>query len=183
MVELSDYRSGLLNYNNLPTLDLHGEIVDISKVRIRDFINDNYKFNIKMPEKSEPYVVDYCGANGAKPLHVGHMRTTIVGESIARIIRFMDQKTICDVHLGDYGLQIGQVIYGILRDKKTIEEIDITYLDKLYPEISGLCKEDENLKKQCAEITKKLQDGDLEYTKIWKKVLEIKKEYFHFYGY
>lgn len=136
-------------------------------------INDNYKFNIKMPEKSETYVVDYCGANVAKPLHVGHMRTTIVGESIARIIRFMDQKTICDVHLGDYGLQIGQVIYGILRDKKTIEEIDIAYLDKLYPEISGLCKENEDLKQQCAEITKKLQDGDLEYTKIWKKILEV----------
>ena len=136
-------------------------------------INDNYKFNIKMPENQETYVVDYCGANVAKPLHVGHMRTTIVGESIARIIRFMDQKTICDVHLGDYGLQIGQVIYGILRDKKTIEEIDIAYLDKLYPEISGLCKENEDLKQQCAEITKKLQDGDLEYTKIWKKILEV----------
>lgn len=136
-------------------------------------INDNYKFNIKMPENKETYVVDYCGANVAKPLHVGHMRTTIVGESIARIIRFMDQKTICDVHLGDYGLQIGQVIYGILRDKKSIEEIDITYLDKLYPEISGLCKEDDDLKQQCAEITKKLQDGDLEYTKIWKKILDV----------
>lgn len=136
-------------------------------------INDNYKFNIKMPDVSETYVVDYCGANVAKPLHVGHMRTTIVGESIARIIRFMNQKTICDVHLGDYGLQIGQVIYGILRDKKEIDEIDISYLDKLYPEISGLCKENEELKQKCAEITKKLQDGDLEYTKIWKKVMEV----------
>ena len=136
-------------------------------------INDNYKFNIKMPEKQEIYVVDYCGANVAKPLHVGHMRTTIVGESIARIIRFMDQKTICDVHLGDYGLQIGQVIYGILRDKKSIDEIDIAYLDKLYPEISGLCKEDAELKQECAEITKRLQDGDLEYAKIWKKIMEV----------
>ena len=97
-----------------------------------DFINkeitkmkENKKFNVKMPEKKEVFVVDYCGANVAKPLHVGHMRTTIVGESVARIIRFLDHKTICDVHLGDYGLQIGQVIYAILRDKKQIEETDI----------------------------------------------------------
>ena len=83
---------------------------------LRKMSNDN-KFNIQLPEKSETFVVDYCGANVAKPLHVGHMRTTIVGESIARIIRFMGHKTICDVHLGDYGLQIGEVIYAILEDK------------------------------------------------------------------
>lgn len=136
-------------------------------------MNDNYKFNIKMPENSESFVVDYCGANVAKPLHVGHMRTTIVGESIARIIRFLDHKTICDVHLGDYGLQIGQVIYGILRDKKDIDEIDITYLDKIYPEISGLSKENEEIRNECALITKELQDGNLEYTKLWQKIVEV----------
>ena len=136
-------------------------------------MNDGYKFNIKMPENSESFVVDYCGANVAKPLHVGHMRTTIVGESIARIIRFLDHKTICDVHLGDYGLQIGQVIYGILRDKKDIDEIDIAYLDKIYPEISGLSKENEDIRSECALITKELQDGNLEYTKLWKKILEV----------
>ena len=136
-------------------------------------MNDNSKFNIMLPEKKETFVVDYCGANVAKPLHVGHMRTTIVGESIARIIRFLGHKTICDVHLGDYGLQIGQVIYGIKRDNKSIDEIDIKYLEKIYPEISGICKENESIKSECAEITKKLQDGDEEYTKLWKKILEV----------
>ena len=136
-------------------------------------MNDNPKFNIMLPEKKEIFVVDYCGANVAKPLHVGHMRTTIVGESIARIIRFLGHKTICDVHLGDYGLQIGQVIYGIKRDNKNIDEIDIKYLEKIYPEISGICKENESIKSECAEITKKLQDGDEEYTKLWKKILEV----------
>ena len=136
-------------------------------------MNDNYKFNIKMPQNSESFVVDYCGANVAKPLHVGHMRTTIVGESIARIIRFLEHKTICDVHLGDYGLQIGQVIYGILRDKKNIEEIDIAYLDKIYPEISSLSKENEEIRNECALITKELQDGNVEYTNLWKKIVEV----------
>lgn len=136
-------------------------------------MSNNEKFNIKLPEKQEIYVVDYGGANVAKPLHVGHMRTTMVGESIARIIRFLGNKTICDVHLGDYGLQIGQVIYGIKRDNKDINDIDINYLEKIYPEISGICKENEQIKQECASVTKKLQDGDIEYTKMWKKILEV----------
>ena len=142
---------------------------------LRKMSNDN-KFNIQLPEKSETFVVDYCGANVAKPLHVGHMRTTIVGESIARIIRFMGHKTICDVHLGDYGLQIGEVIYAILEDKIPLEDIDINYLDIAYPRMSARCKEDEKLKEECARITKELQDGNEEYRKLWKKILDVSVE-------
>ena len=142
---------------------------------LRKMSNDN-KFNIQLPKKSETFVVDYCGANVAKPLHVGHMRTTIVGESIARIIRFMGHKTICDVHLGDYGLQIGEVIYAILEDKIPLEDIDINYLDVAYPKMSARCKEDEKLKEECARITKELQDGNEEYRKLWKKILDVSVE-------
>ena len=142
---------------------------------LRKMSNDN-KFNIQLPEKSETFVVDYCGANVAKPLHVGHMRTTIVGESIARIIRFMGHKTICDVHLGDYGLQIGEVIYAILEDKIPLEDIDINYLDVAYPKMSARFKEDEKLKEECARITKELQDGNEEYRKLWKKILDVSVE-------
>ena len=142
---------------------------------LRKMSNDN-KFNIQLPEKSETFVVDYCGANVAKPLHVGHMRTTIVGESIARIIRFMGHKTICDVHLGDYGLQIGEVIYAILEDRIPLEDIDINYLDVAYPKMSARCKEDEKLKEECARITKELQDGNEEYRKLWKKILDVSVE-------
>lgn len=142
---------------------------------LRKMSNDN-KFNIQLPEKSETFVVDYCGANVAKPLHVGHMRTTIVGESIARIIRFMGHKTICDVHLGDYGLQIGEVIYAILEDKIPLEDIDINYLDVAYPRMSARCKEDEKLKEECARITKELQDGNEEYRKLWEKILDVSVE-------
>lgn len=142
---------------------------------LRKMSNDN-KFNIQLPEKSETFVVDYCGANVAKPLHVGHMRTTIVGESIARIIRFMGHKTICDVHLGDYGFQIGEVIYAILEDKIPLEDIDINYLDVAYPKMSARCKEDEKLKEECARITKELQDGNEEYRKLWEKILDVSVE-------
>ncbi len=176
----------VLKISNLPDSTYYFKKVEFVKpgfinfILSDDFINDillkmnnDTKFNIKMPKTKEKFVIDYCGANVAKPLHVGHMRTTIVGESIARIVRFMGHETICDVHLGDYGLQIGQVIYGIIRDNKKIEDINIMYLDKLYPEISALSKVDENVKNECAQITKKLQDGDEEYQKLWKKIMEV----------
>ena len=124
----------------------------------------------------ETFVIDFGGANVAKPLHVGHMRTVLVGESVSRILKFMGHNVISDVHLGDFGLQIGEVIYAIIRDGIDIDDIDIKYLDKAYPEMSKLIKEDEEIKEKCASITKKLQDGNLEYRKLWKKILEVSKE-------
>lgn len=97
----------------------------------------------------ETYVIDYGGPNVAKPLHVGHMRTAIVGESIKRIIKYKGHNVISDIHLGDYGLQIGQVIYGIKQENKSLNDIDIAYLDYIYPKMSGLCKENEKIKEEC----------------------------------
>lgn len=147
-----------------------------------DLINKYLKI-IKEDEKKllkqepiETYVIDYGGPNVAKPLHVGHMRTAIVGESIKRIINYMGHKTISDVHLGDFGLQIGEVIYGVLRDRLSIDDIDIKYLDKIYPEMNAICKENEDIKNECASITKQLQDGNEEYRRLWKKILEVSKQ-------
>lgn len=136
-------------------------------------INTEEHLGIKKPEKIETFFLDYGGYNIAKPLHIGHLRPTIIGESIKRIIKFMGHNTISDVHLGDYGLQMGQVIYGIKRDNITIEEIDIDYLNKIYPEISSLCKENEEVKEECAKITKELQDNNQEYVKIWNKIVDV----------
>ena len=83
---------------------------------INNYIRDN-KY-IDNSSKSEVYFLDYGGPNIAKPLHIGHLRPAIIGESLNRILKFKGYRTISDVHLGDYGLQIGQVICGILRDKK-----------------------------------------------------------------
>ena len=136
-------------------------------------MNNSSKFGLKEPESVKTFVLDYGGPNVAKPLHVGHMRTAIVGESIKRIINYVGHKTISDVHLGDYGLQIGQVIYGILNDNKKIDDITLEYLEATYPKISALCKENEDIKEKCATITKELQDGNEEYQKLWKVILEI----------
>lgn len=142
------------------------------KEKLVDMMNHE-KFHLKQPEQVKTFVLDYGGPNVAKPLHVGHMRTAIVGESIKRIINYVGHKTISDVHLGDYGLQIGQVIYGVLQDQKDINDITLEYLEDIYPKMSALCKEDDEIKEKCAAITKSLQDGDPTYRELWKVILEI----------
>jgi len=149
--------------------------IKVSNKIINDTINKMIKdkhYNIPL-KNSKTYFLDYGGPNVAKPLHVGHLRTAIIGESIKRIINFMGHKTVCDVHLGDYGLQIGEVIYAILEDKLDINDITLEYLDESYPKMSKLCKEDSELLEKCALITKELQDGNLEYRKLWEKIREI----------
>ncbi len=140
-------------------------------------MNDNEKFYIKLPETKEKFMLDYGGYNIAKPLHIGHLRPSIIGESLKRIISYMGHDTIADVHLGDYGLQLGQVIYGIIRDKKDKNEVTIDYLNKIYPEISALCKQDENIREECANITKELQEGtNEEINALWHKIMEVSLE-------
>ena len=135
-------------------------------------MNNSDKFNLKMPEKIDTYVLDYGGPNVAKPLHVGHMRPAIVGESVKRIINFIGHKTISDVHLGDIGLPIGEVIYACLRDKVKVEDITLEYLNKVYPEMSSLIKVNEEVKNECASIIKDVQDKK-NYLDYWKKICEI----------
>jgi len=130
------------------------------------------KFNIEMPKK-ETIVIDYGGPNIAKPLHVGHLRSAVVGESLKRMLKYLGHEVIADVHLGDYGLQIGQVIYGLKEEGITKENITLEKLEEIYPRISGICKENESIKEICATITKDLQDGNIEYQEYFKKIKEI----------
>lgn len=150
----------------------------LSASKINSTINkmlEKEKFNIELPKK-ETIVIDYGGPNIAKPLHVGHLRSAVVGESIKRMLKFMGHNVISDVHLGDYGLQIGQVIYGLKKENITPENITLEKLEEIYPKISGQCKEDEQIKKICEEITKELQDGNVEYQEYFKTIRKISGE-------
>ena len=135
-------------------------------------MDNNPKFNLKNPNKVETFVVDYGGPNVAKPLHVGHMRPAIVGESIKRLIEYMGHKTISDVHLGDIGLPIGEVIYACLRDNMKPNDLTLEYLNKVYPEMSALVKVDEKIKEECASIIKDVQDKK-NYLDYWKEICRI----------
>ncbi len=132
----------------------------------------NDKFNIRKNEQVKTFVIDYGGPNVAKPLHVGHMRPAIIGESIKRIINYVGHKTIADVHLGDIGLPIGEVIYKALEDKVNPEDLTLDYLNKVYPLMSAKVKTDEDLKNKCAAIIKDVQEKK-NYLDYWKVICDI----------
>lgn len=133
--------------------------------------------NFGTKKENKTIVIDYGGPNVAKPLHVGHLRTAVIGQAINNILKFKGNKTIGDVHLGDIGAQMGQVIYGIIHDFPNTKyediEFDLNYLNVTYPKMSALCKENDNVRKECAEITKKLQEGDPQYNILWKKIYDL----------
>lgn len=138
------------------------------------FINDYIREEkyIDKTFKNEVYFLDYGGPNIAKPLHIGHLRPAIIGESFNRILKYKGYKTISDVHFGDYGLQIGQVIYGIKKENKSVEDITIDYLNYIYPKMSALCKEDKSVHDECSKITYEFQQGNEEYVSLYKKIKE-----------
>lgn len=136
-------------------------------------LKEEGNFGIKKDGAGKTVVLDYGGPNVAKPLHVGHLRSPIIGESIKRILNTKGYKTISDVHLGDYGLPLGQVIYGLEKEHIGLNDITLEILEEIYPKMSKLCKEDEEVYKKCAKITKDLQDGKDEYRELWKKICEI----------
>jgi len=142
------------------------------------------KFGVETPKNPELYFLDYGGPNIAKPLHVGHLRSPIIGESVKRIINFSGNKTMSDVHFGDFGLQIGEVIYGLKERNIKNEDITLELLNEIYPNMSARIKLDEELNQKCAQITKDLQDGVSPFTQEFEIIKEIsKKDILRIYNY
>lgn len=136
-------------------------------------INEDDKFGYEVTSKPELYFFDYGGPNVAKPLHVGHLRSPIIGESVKRIVEFTNNKVLSDVHLGDYGLQIGEVIYGLKEKNIPLDKISLDLMKEIYPNMSKRIKEDEKLNEICANITKELQEGNEEYQEYFKVIKKI----------
>ncbi|MCR4755547.1 MAG: arginine--tRNA ligase [Lachnospiraceae bacterium] len=144
------------------------------------------RLGIETPE-TQTVIVDYGGANVAKPLHVGHLRSAVIGESIKRISRYMGHKTIGDVHLGDWGLQMGLVITELKQRKPDLPYFDdefcgeypkeapftIAELEEIYPTASAKSKEDEEFKRAAMEATAKLQSGVRGYRALWKHIIDV----------
>lgn len=131
------------------------------------------KFGLAKPAKPELYFLDYGGPNIAKPLHVGHLRSPIIGESIKRIIQYAGHKTISDIHYGDFGLQIGIIIYGLKERNIKKQDLTLDLMKEIYLDVNKRVKEDESLNKICADITKELQDGNEELVEYWKIIKQI----------
>lgn len=145
------------------------------------------KFGLNAPEKQKTIIVDYGGPNVAKPLHVGHLRSAVIGESVKRIARYIGHKVIGDIHMGDWGLQMGLVITEMKErypdlvyfdesfDGEYPEEapVTVTELEEIYPTASRKSKEDPAYKEKAMEATFKLQSGVKGYRALWKQIIKI----------
>ena len=144
------------------------------------------KFGLEIPEK-KMIMVDYGGPNVAKPLHVGHLRSAVIGESIKRICRYMGHETIGDIHLGDWGLQMGLIITELKERKPELPYFDESYtgeypseapftiseLEEIYPTASGKSKSDEEYKAKAMDATFKLQSGVRGYRALWDHIIAV----------
>ena len=149
------------------------------------------KYGLEEAKDPETIIVDYGGANVAKPLHVGHLRAAVIGESIKRICRYMGHKTIGDVHLGDWGLQMGLIIEELHDRQPELVYFDETFqgeypeeapftiseLEEIYPTASAKAKEKteagEAFKERAQEATFKLQNGYKPYRAIWNHIMNV----------
>ena len=162
----------------------------VSEEFLADYLKEmekDEKLGADTAKEPKTIVIDYGGPNVAKPLHVGHLRSAIIGESIKRIGRFVGHKVIGDVHLGDWGLQMGLIITELKHRQPELVYFDDSYtgeypaeapftiseLEEIYPCASGKSKEDESYRQEALEATHLLQQGKPGYMALWNHIMSV----------
>ena len=177
--DVASVKPGFLNFN----LDNEYLASYINQMKT----SKKHGIELSTPEK---IVIDYGGPNVAKPLHVGHLRSAIIGESVKRILRYAGNEVIGDAHLGDWGLQMGLIITELKERKPDLVYFDHEYtgeypeeapftiseLEEIYPCASGKAKVDEEFAKRAHDATVMLQNKDRGYTAIWNHILKVSIE-------
>ena len=159
-------------------------------INLVNSMEDDILNNIDM-QKHKKIMLDYGGANVAKALHVGHLRSANLGEALKRLAKLLGQEVISDAHLGDYGRPLGLVVLELKKRYPDLAFFDEAYqgdytlvdlpitnsdLEKIYPEASTKAKEDEEYLEEARIITTKIQNHERGYYDIWKKVVDISKK-------
>ena len=162
----------------------------LNKKFVADYLNQmksEESLGLEKTENPRMIVVDYGGPNVAKPLHVGHLRSAIIGESVKRIARKMGHKVLGDIHLGDWGYQMGLIITELKRRQPELPYFDedfegnypkeapftIGELEEIYPTASAKAKEDEAYREEALHATYLLQNGHKGYTAIWNHIMQV----------
>lgn len=162
----------------------------VSDQFLADYINQmkaDETYGCTKTASKDTIVIDYGGANVAKPLHVGHLRSAIIGESIKRTARYLGYHVVGDVHLGDWGLQIGLIITELKHRKPELVYFDPDYtgeypteppftmadLEEIYPYASGYSKEHEDYKEEAQTATAELQAGRKGYLALWQHIINV----------
>lgn len=142
---------------------------------IKEFDLKKEKYGSSNEGENKNVVIDYSSPNIAKPFHIGHLRSTVIGQSLYNIYKFLGYNSIGINHLGDWGTQFGKLIEGYKRWGKeyNIDKNPIDELTKLYVRINEECKKDESVLEECRKNFKKLEDGDKTCVELWKKFREV----------
>lgn len=145
--------------------------------RLTELLADDTRLGVAKAESPQTIVADFSAPNVAKPMHVGHIRSTIIGDSLTRIARFLGHKVISDNHIGDWGTQFGMILWGWknLLDEAAMEENPIEELLRIYRDVNAKTKDDVTLKETCKNELVKLQGGDEENLQIWERCIELSK--------
>ena len=183
----------------LEGLDLFSEVSAVKPGFLNLKLSENYlsaylkgmqqdeRLGGEKTDKPETIMIDYGGPNVAKPLHVGHLRSAVIGESIKRMGIFMGNTMIGDVHLGDWGLQMGLIITELKERKPDLPYFDpafegnypkeapftIAELEEIYPTASAKSKEDERYKEKAMQATYELQHGNKGYRALWNHIIRV----------
>ncbi|MDE6214571.1 MAG: arginine--tRNA ligase [Lachnospiraceae bacterium] len=162
----------------------------ITETFIKSYLNEmarSEKFGLTTPVNPKKIIIDYGGPNVAKPLHVGHLRSGVIGESIKRICRYAGHEVIGDIHLGDWGLQMGLIITELQKRQPDLIYFDDSYegeypaeapftiseLEEIYPTASAKSKADEAYKADAMDATYKLQSGVRGYRALWQHIIDV----------
>ena len=160
---------------------------------VAEFLNQmaaDSQLGVEMAEEPKMIMIDYGGPNVAKPLHVGHLRSAIIGESVKRILRYKGHKVVGDIHLGDWGYQMGLIITELKKRQPELPYFDESFegeypekapftigeLEEIYPTASAYAKEHEDYREQALQATFLLQNGHRGYRAIWKHIMHVSVE-------
>lgn len=145
--------------------------------RMSSLLGDD-RLGVALASPAQTIVVDFSAPNVAKPMHVGHIRSTIIGDSLSRIARFLGHEVITDNHIGDWGTQFGMIIHGwkTVLYESDLEADPVAELLRVYRTVNALCGEDDAVRETCKQELVKLQGGDAENLKIWEKCVDLSKQ-------
>ena len=162
----------------------------LSKESVASYLNGmkaEEKLGVENEETPKTIMIDYGGPNVAKPLHVGHLRSAIIGESVKRILRYKGNRVIGDIHLGDWGYQMGLIITELKKRQPDLPYFDESYegeypaeapftiseLEEIYPTASAYAKEHEDYREEALQATYLLQNGNRGYRAVWDHIMNV----------
>lgn len=160
--------------------------IKVSNDFLQKFLND-FDGKVTHPNTPKETIIDFGGPNVAKPMHVGHLRSSIIGESLKRIMRYVGDTVTGDIHMGDWGTQMGMLIYALSQKFPNLPYFDeknqgpfpkespvtLDDLQDIYPQISAQCKDDDTVAEKCRQATYELQQGRPGYRALWQHFVAV----------